>query len=190
MDIYFRAPVRMKHVMGCIFAFAAACAPAARTTAGDGREALEAAVYAVVIDSLLASPRVPFVVIADSTWQAFGTDLFGDSTAAIYRDFLAINRERRSIPARLPARTGVRRLRYSTHARGDRFAAFQRFRREYAPALGFYILSRPGFSADRHQAMLTILIGCEAHCTQVELVTLAWRGGRWRITEHQVVVEM
>jgi hypothetical protein len=180
----------MKYVVGCIFAFATACVPAMRTTAGDGREALEATVYAIVIDSLLASPRVPFVVIADSTWQAFGTDLFGDSTAAIYRDFLAINRERRSVPARLPARTSVRRLRYSTHARGDRFAAFQRFRREYAPALGFYILSRPGFSADRHQAMLTILIGCEAFCTRVDRVTLEWRGGRWRVTDRDTVVEM
>jgi len=168
----------------------AACAPATQASAGDWREGLERAVYAVVIDSLLASPEVPFVVIADSTQDMVGGLPFPGSRTPVQVDFLAVNRRLYGFLARIPARTRVRRLPYAAYRQGDRYAAFQRFRREYAPARTFYVLTRPGFADDRKQAILMVNRGCHASCSSVELVTLDGHGGRWRIIHHETVVDM
>jgi hypothetical protein len=180
----------MKRIFCAALALASACAPATQASGGDWREALEREVYAVVIDSLLASPEVPFVVIADSTMDMVGGLPFPGSRTPVQVDFLAVNRKLYAVPARLPARTRVLRLPYAAYRQGDRYAAFQRFRREYAPAQTFYVLTRPGFADDRKEAILMVNRGCHAYCSSVELVTLDGHGGRWRIVDHDIVVEM
>jgi len=183
----------MKWIFVPVLALAGACAPATQASVGDWREALEAQVYAVVIDSLLASPVVPFVVIADSTIDMGGDFAFTGSRTPVQMmaDFRAMNRQHHGFPARVPARTRVRRIPYTAYRRGDRFAAYLRFRREYAPAREFYVLTRPGFSDDRKEAILEVSHGChDVYCSYVELVTLDGHGGRWRIVDHETVVEM
>ena len=176
-----------------LFAIAAACAPAGRTSPAGAVDRDEAAVYAVVIDSVLASAEAPFVVMAESTmvlmvtrdWlEAYVRPLDPAFPESPITDFEARNRAPVAIPPRLSTRTPVRRLRLGTFnpSGGDHDEAYAKLRTEHAPAIHLYALSRPGFDPERRHAVIATAAGCGGLCGEGQVVLLERGPGGWRVT--------
>ncbi|MBV9110013.1 MAG: hypothetical protein JO306_11445 [Gemmatimonadetes bacterium] len=170
-----------------------AAAPSPRAAVPD---ADELAVYAVVIDSVLADPSQPFVVLADSTSVShveaetvrnFVTELdprFPASAIADYRE-----RNGRSWPLP-PAIASGAVLRIFTPGslfvpNGDLRAEYADFQRRYAPATNFHTLSRPGFDAERRHAVIVTGSLCGALCGHGQLLLLERGPSGWRITQRR-----
>jgi hypothetical protein len=169
----------------------AAPAPPPSAPAASSLDPDEAAVYAVLIDSVFPRAGKPFVVLGDSTVGGHAGEVErvvlrrdpGFPTSAI-ADFEARNRTRVPIPQDLPARTPIRTLRMATFSppNGDLDEAYARFRRDFAPATTFYLVSRPGFDAERRHAVITTGSKCGSLCGRGEVLLLARGAHGWQVT--------
>jgi hypothetical protein len=193
----------MRVSLGILFVAAAeACAPVGQASPADAEARDEAAVYAVVIDavlatdSVLASTEAPFVVMAEST-LLIGVrseevarrvrKLDPAFPAAAVADFEAKNRVSLPIPLNLPSRTKVRTFSPLRYRPAESDSGLERFRREYAPVTTYHALSRPGFDATRRHAVITVASGCGGLCGQGQVVLLA-RGSRgWCVTARDTI---
>ena len=151
----------------------------------------EAAVYALLIDSVFARAGAPFVVLGDSTVMGRAGEVEGVVSrrdpgfpASAIADFEARNRIRVPIPQDLPARTPIRLLRMATFSppNGDPDEAYARFDRDFAPATTFYLVSRPGFDAERRHAVITTGSSCGSLCGRGEVLLLVRGEHGWRVT--------
>jgi hypothetical protein len=151
----------------------------------------EAAVYAVVIDSVFAKGGAPFVVLGDST----ATGPAGEVERVVLRrdpgfpaaaiaDFEARNRTPVPIPQDLPARTPIRLLRMATFRlpSGNLEESYAKFRRDFAPATHFYLVSRPGFDAERRRAVIPTGSACGSLCGRGEVLLLVRGEHGWQVT--------
>jgi hypothetical protein len=163
-------------------------APAASAPAELDRD--EAAVYAVVIDSVFAADGAPFVVVGDSTVRVFAGDfaqvvrrLDPGFPASSIADFEVRNRTPVSIPANLPARTPIRTLRLASFGPpGGLEEAYAKFRSDFAPARQFYLLSRPGIDSERRHAVIATGSNCGSLCGRGEVLLLARDAHGWHVT--------
>jgi hypothetical protein len=170
----------------------ASCALPGPPPPGSAEDRDEAAVYAVVIDSVLASTEARFVVVTESTY-AFS--IARDFLPAEVRhrdpafpmeaitDYEARNRAPVALPVLIPARTPIRRLRLATFMPPgvQQDEAYARFRIENAPATYLHVLSRPGFDPARRRAVVTTASGCGGLCGYGQTVLLARIPGGWRV---------
>lgn len=159
-------------------------------------DADELAVYAVVIDSVLADPAQPFVVLADSTSVShveaetvrnFAADLDPQFPAGAVADYREKNGAAMPLPAAIPSGATLRIFNPRTVfvPDGDLRAEYADFQRRYAPVTSFHTLSRPGFDAERRHAVVVIGSHCGALCGHGQIVLLERGPSGWRITQHR-----
>lgn len=170
-----------------------AAAPSPRTATPD---ADELAVYAVVIDSVLADSSQPFVVLADSTsvshveavtLQNFVTELDPGFPASAIADYRERNGRSWPLPPAIASGTVLRIFTPSSlfGRSGDLRAEYADFQRRYAPATSFHTLSRPGFDAERRHAVIVTGSHCGALCGHGQLLLLDRGPAGWRITQRR-----
>lgn len=175
-------------------ALAAACtrspahtAPAPSTTDRD-----ELAVMALVVDSILAAPDEPFLVLADSASPAhldagqlatFVPAMAAAARAELIADFAAKNASRGPTPTGIPATSVIRISNVSQifAGEGDFTAKWGEFHRRFAPAMGYNTISRPGFDAARRTAVIATGTVCGARCGRGRLIVLEKTAGGWSI---------
>ena len=187
----FAALVPAVLVLAACGGFASSPAPA-----GPAADADELAVYAVVIDSVLADPQQPFVVLADSTTVShvegetvrnFVTELDPQFPASAVADYREKNGAATLLPAVVPAGTTLRIF----HPRnlfvpnGELRAEYAEFQRRYAPATSFHTLSRPGFDAERRHAVIVTGSHCGALCGHGQILLLERGATGWRVTHRR-----
>lgn len=175
------------------FAVAALAACAHRPPAAPAPDADELAIYAAVVDSVLAAPGVPFVVIADSTSTSHDSGEQLRSTVreldptfpdAALTDFDARNRRAAPLPADIHASVPVRIF---SPARlfvpdGNLRQEYATFLSTYAPATGFHTVSRPGIDPERRRAVVVVGSHCGALCGHGQVVLLERGAGGWHVT--------
>jgi hypothetical protein len=163
---------------------------------GAPADADELAVYAVVIDSLLADPQQPFVVLADSTSVShveaesvrnFVIELDPRFPASAVADYREKNGTAWLLPAAIPAGTTLRIFSPRTVfvRDGNLRAQYAEFQRRYAPATSFHTLSRPGFDAERRHAVIVTGSHCGALCGHGQIVLLERGASGWRVIRHR-----
>jgi len=191
----------MKGSVGCILAaLAAACAMGATTSpAASSLDRDEAAVYSLVIDSVLETAGDPFVVVAESTHVVGLTaeDLAPGSasrdsmiSAAAVADFAARNRTPIPVPHRTLSGREIRTFRPASFDSGrDRDPSRDNVLRGYEPVRWLHILSRPGFDAERRRAIIVVGSGCGGFCGHVRVVLLVRDAHGWRVARSDVVEE-
>lgn len=156
-------------------------------------DADELAIYSVVIDSVLADPAAPFIVIADSTAAVhmdtaqaglFARQLDPAFPQAAIADFGARNDHGAPFPAEVRSTATVRIFHPSAlfTESGMLREQYAEFQRRYAPATSYHTLSRPGFDAGRTRAVIVTGSHCGALCGHGEIVLLERAGSGWRIT--------
>jgi hypothetical protein len=176
----------------------AACPGPAPSPAPSGAPADsdELAVFAAVIDSVLADPRQPFVVVADSTsvshvegeaLRNFVAELDPRFPAGAIADYREKNGTAWLLPTAIPAGTTLRIFGPRTVfvPNGDLRAQYAEFQRRYAPATSFHTLSRPGFDAERRHAVVVTGSHCGALCGHGQIVLLERGPAGWRVTQHR-----
>ena len=167
--------------------------PAPTSTPAD---ADELAVYAVVIDSVLADSTQPFVVLADSTSVShveaeavrnFATELDARFPASAVADYREKNGAQALLPAAIPSGATLRiftpRLVFVPD--GNLRAAYAEFQRRYAPATSFHTLSRPGLDAERRHAVVVTGSHCGALCGHGQIVLLEKGPIGWRVAHRR-----
>jgi len=175
-------------------AMAAACTSpppsSAPAPATDDRD--ELAVMALVVDSVLADPGAPFLVMADSTSAShldaeqlgnFVPALDATVRAELIADFAAKNASSVPTPAAIPASSVIRISNVSHIFAGEgNFAAkWDAFFTRFSPARSYNTLSRVGFDAARRNAVIATGTVCGGRCGQGRLIVLEKTPAGWRI---------
>ncbi|HSU16738.1 hypothetical protein [Longimicrobium sp.] len=164
--------------------------------AGPPVNADELAVYATVIDSVLADTAQPFVIIADSTSVShveaeavrnFVVELDSAFPASAIADYREKNGTGWLLPAAIPAGTTLRIFAPRTvfAPDGNLREQYAEFQRRYAPATSFHTLSRPGFDAERRHAVIVTGSHCGALCGHGQIVLLERGPAGWRIVQRR-----
>jgi hypothetical protein len=189
--------MRLALALSAALALGACAGPAlAPQPAPAPADADEMAVYAVVIDSVLADASQPFVVIADSTsvshvegetLRNFATELDPQFPASAIADY----RERNGASYPLPPaiRSGATLRIFTPRSvfapNGNLRAQYAEFQRRYSPATSFHTLSRPGFDAGRRRAVIVVGSHCGALCGHGQILLLEKGSDGWRITHRR-----
>ena len=175
---------------------AAACTrpPPRYTPAPSTSDPDELAVMALVVDSVLAQPDAPFLVMADSTSAShlgaeqlnhFVPTLDPAARAELIADFGAKNAASIPTPAAIPATSVIRISNVSRifAGEGDFGAKWDAFFTRFAPVRSYNTLSRAGFDAARRTAVIATGTVCGGRCGQGRLIVLRKTDGRWRIAQ-------
>jgi hypothetical protein len=173
---------------------AAACTrpPARYTPAPSTTDRDELAVMALVVDSVLAQPDAPFLVMADSTSAShLGAEQLGNfvpaldpaARAELIADFAEKNAASVPTPAAIPASSVIRisNISHIFAGEGDFGAKWDAFFTRFAPARSYSTISRVGFDAARRNAVIATGTVCGGLCGQGRLIVLQKTDGGWRI---------
>lgn len=159
-------------------------------------DADELAVYATVIDSVLADTTQPFVIVADSTSVShveaeavrnFVAEVDPAFPAEAIADYREKNGAQWLLPAAILAGATLRIFAPRTvfTADGNLREQYAEFQRRYAPATSFHTLSRPGFDAGRRRAVVVTGSHCGALCGHGQIVLLERGPAGWRVTRRR-----
>ncbi len=189
----------MRFAAPCLAALVLAACPGPAPSpapAGPRADADELAVYAVVIDSVLADSAHPFVVVADSTSVShveaetvrnFVAELEPGFPTSAIDDYRERNGAQYPLPAAIPSSTLLRIFSPSRLflPNGNLRVEYAEFQRRYAPATSFHTLSRPGFDAGRRRAVIATGSHCGALCGHGTIVLLERGPNGWRVTQRR-----
>lgn len=172
---------------------AAACTPPPPVhTPPPATDRDEMAVLALVVDSVLADPAAPFLVLADSTSAShldaeqlahFVPALDAAARAELIADFGARNASPGPTPVAIPA-TSVIRISNISHifaGEGDFGGKWEAFFTRFAPVRSYSTLSHAGFDAARRHAVVATGTVCGGRCGQGRLIVLEKTDAGWRI---------
>jgi len=168
-------------------------APAPESAPADGAEL---AVYAAVIDDVLADSAQPFVIVADSTSVShveaesvrnFVMELDSAFPETAIADYREKNGAQWLLPAAIPSGASLRIFAPRTVfvPDGNLREQYAEFQRRYAPATNFHTLSRPGFDAERRHAVIVTGSHCGALCGHGQLVLLERGPAGWRVVQRR-----
>jgi len=172
----------------CAACMRAPAQPAPRSAS----DADELAVMALVVDSVLAQPDAPFLVMADSTSAShlgaeqldnFVPTLDPAARAEIIADFAARNAVSVPTPSAIPATSVIRISNVSRifAGEGDFNAKWEAFFTRFAPVRSYNTLSRAGFDAAHRTAVIATGTVCGGRCGQGRLIVLQKTDGGWHI---------
>jgi len=189
----------MRRAIVVLTLLAAACTPAPRPSpapvrSAAGADADELAVMALVVDSVLAQPDQPFLVMADSTSSShldaeqlanFVPAMDATARAQIIADFGARNATPSPTPTAIPATSVIRISNISRifAAEGDFGAKWETFFTRFAPVRAYSTLSHPGFDAARRNAVIATGTVCGGRCGQGRLIVLRKMETGWTIAQ-------
>lgn len=149
----------------------------------------ERAVYAAMVDQVFAR-RGP-VVLADSAGGAPAdfpgqwSGLDAATSLQLTADLQARNRTRVAMPPDLGSTAAVRLFSRGTVFTGSAANlddSYATFRARYAPARGFWSISRPGFDAARRHAIVATGYACGGLCGDGSVVLLErTASGGWKV---------
>jgi hypothetical protein len=190
----------MKRSVGCILAvLAAACATSGKSApAAAPFDRDEAAIYTLVIDSVLETAGDPFVVVAESTRvvglepeELAGWMSRADSTfSAAVADFAVRNHTPIVLPRQTLSGRTIRHLRLGSFVpERDRDDQHDYVLRGHEPVRWLHALSRPGFDAERRHAVMTTASGCGGFCADTRLVLLVRDARGWHVQRWKVMME-
>jgi hypothetical protein len=189
----------MRRAIVVLTLLAAACTPApapapAPVRSAAGADADELAVMALVVDSVLAQPEDPFLVVADSTSSShldaeqlanFVPAMDAAVRGQILADFGARNAASTPTPTAIPATSVIRISNISRifAGEGDFGAKWNAFFARFSPVRSYSTLSHPGFDAARQNAVIATGTVCGGRCGQGRLIVLRKTDGRWHVAQ-------
>ncbi|HYW09619.1 MAG TPA: hypothetical protein VE913_21835 [Longimicrobium sp.] len=188
--------MKMRWIGVVLVSLAAGCAPLMRSAPAP-TEAMDAAVYATVLDLLPGSPILlvdSLFVVSAGSYQY--EKISQHAGKALADDLLRRGSDPRTVPAPLPTRNAVRVVQRRELGREFRRgnpealeAVWRSFNDRYPNSDGYFQVSAVGYDRDGTRAVLYLGHWCGMLCGEGRIVTLARVGTGWKVLESPIISE-